>query len=316
VIIAAGLSPAWQQILVFDKLTRGAVNRAVETHGCASGKVINVGIALTYLQADSLMVSVCGGSTGELIFEELRSLEVPNRCFAEQTATRTCTTLIERPTGEITELVENARPISAEALRWFQKVLLESCGSEDWLVFSGSLPAVTGRDSSKSIYREIMESLEEAGASPRVILDARGPELVECLPLRPFLVKPNREELAMTVGRPLSDEPSLIAAMREINQRGAEWVLVTHGPDEVWLSSATELWKFVPPRVDVVNAIGCGDCLTAGLVAALDRGLSLPEAVKYGIAAAGENAKQLLPSRLDPRRVEELAQQVRVERPA
>lgn len=313
-IIAAGLSPAWQQILVFDKLTRGAVNRAVETHACASGKVINVGIALSYLKADSLMVSVCGGSSGELIFEELRSLEVSNRCFAEQTPTRTCTTLIERPTGEITELVENARPISTEALQWFQKVLLESCGPDDWLIFSGSLPSVVGRDSSKSIYREIMESLEQAGTSPRVILDARGPELVECLPLRPFLVKPNREELAQTVERPLNDEPSLIAAMREINQRGAEWALVTHGPGEVWLSSATELWKFTPPRVDVVNAIGCGDCLTAGLVAALDCGLGLPEAVKYGIAAAGENAMQLLPSRLDPDRVQSLARQVQCER--
>lgn len=315
-IIAAGLSPAWQQILVFDKLTRGAVNRAVETHGCASGKVINVGIALTCLKADSLMVTVYGGSPGELIDQELRSLEVVNRCFTEQTPTRTCTTLIERPTGEITELVENARPISAEALNWFQDVLAEVTGPDDWLIFSGSLPSVVGRDSSRLIYREIIELQQQAGISPRVVLDARGPELVECLPLRPFLVKPNREELAMTVGRPLSDEPSLIAAMREINQRGAEWVLVTHGPDEVWLSSATELWKFTPPRVDVVNAIGCGDCLTAGLVAALDRGLSLPEAVKYGIAAAGENAKQLLPSRLDPQRVEQLAQQVRGERPA
>ena len=38
-IVAAGLTPAWQQILRFDALRLGEVNRAVEAHWCASGKV-------------------------------------------------------------------------------------------------------------------------------------------------------------------------------------------------------------------------------------------------------------------------------------
>ena len=45
-ILAAGLSPAWQQIVVLDDLKTGEVNRAREVHWCASGKVINVGMAL------------------------------------------------------------------------------------------------------------------------------------------------------------------------------------------------------------------------------------------------------------------------------
>ena len=99
-------------------------------------------------------------------------------------------------------------------------------------------------------------------------------------------------------------------SMREINTRGAEWILVTHGAQAVWLSSSTELWRFTPPKIDVVNAIGCGDCLTAGLAAALDGGEDLPTSVRFGIAAAGENAGQLLPSRLNLQRVRELAENV------
>ena len=138
--------------------------------------------------------------------------------------------------------------------------------------------------------------------------------MVECLSCRPFLVKPNREELAATVGRSLSTEAELIEAMREINTRGAQWTLVTQGGEEVWLSSSNELWRFVPPKIEVVNAIACGDCLTAGLVAALDQGRSLPDAVCYGIAAAGDNAAQLLPARLAADRVRELADRVVVTR--
>lgn len=318
-ILAAGLTPAWQQILVFDRFTRGEVNRAAVATACASGKVINVGLALTTLGANSRTLSVLGGRAGTLIEEELQSHGVSARWIHDPATTRTCTTIIERPTGEITELVENAATIKSQSCDAFIAALQEEAKSADWIVLSGSLPPIEGRSSTWLLYREMLVAIghgPDATSRPtsRVILDARGPEMVECLSCHPFLVKPNREELAATVGRSLSTEAELIEAMREINSRGAQWVLVTQGGDEVWLSSATELWRFAPPKIEVVNAIACGDCLTAGLVAALDKGDTLPVAVCYGIAAAGDNASQLLPARLAPERVRALADRVVVSR--
>ena len=306
-ILAAGLSPAWQQILVFDRFTRGEVNRAVETCACASGKVINVGLALTALGAESRTLSVLGGRAGAMIAEELAALGVFSHWISDPATTRTCTTIIERSTGEITELVENAPRIESRSCEAFLSALREEAQAAQWVILSGSLPPIAGRSSSRSLYREMLETLP---STTRIIIDARGPEMLDCLSQRPFLVKPNREELALTVGRGLTDPESLIAAMREINALGAEWVLVTHGAQQVWLSSQTELWCFTPPEIEVVNAIGCGDCLTAGLTAALAEGRSLPEAVRFGIAAAGDNAMQLLPSRLSPSGVRALAERV------
>jgi hypothetical protein len=51
VILAAGLSPAWQQIVVLESLSVSEVNRARAVHWCASGKVLNVGLALHRLCA-------------------------------------------------------------------------------------------------------------------------------------------------------------------------------------------------------------------------------------------------------------------------
>ena len=318
-ILAAGLTPAWQQILVFDRFTRGEVNRAAQACACASGKVINVGLALTTLGANSRTVSVLGGRAGTLIKEELQTHGVSAHWIHDPATTRTCTTIIERSTGEITELVENAATIKSQSCDAFIAALQGEAKSADWIVLSGSLPPIEGRESNRTLYREMLESIDHGPAvSPRpasqVILDARGPEMVECLSCRPFLVKPNREELSATVGHQLSTEAELIDAMREINTRGAQWVLVTQGGHAVWLSSSTELWRFTPPKIEVVNAIACGDCLTAGLVAVLDQGRSLSDAVCYGIAAAGDNAAQLLPSRLDPERVRALAARVVVNR--
>ena len=150
-ILAAGLSPAWQQILVFDRFTRGEVNRAIETCACASGKVINVGLALTSLGAQSKTLSVLGGRSGSLIEAELDSLTVPARWILDPANTRTCTTIIDRSTGEITELVENAAKIEARSCDTFLHNLGVLAQSRPWVILSGSLPPVEGMPSTRTL---------------------------------------------------------------------------------------------------------------------------------------------------------------------
>jgi fructose-1-phosphate kinase PfkB-like protein len=169
-------------------------------------------------------------------------------------------------------------------------------------VLTGSLPSGTSR----TFYRDLL-----TGWRGRAILDVRGPELLAALEQQPLLVKPNRAELRMTLGRSLDTDDELHAAMREINQRGATWALVSQGKDAVWLTSREATWQFTPPRVAVVNPIGCGDCLAAGIAWRLDAGDDVPQAVRYGIAAAAENATMLLPGRLDPVLVERRAAEVK-----
>src|SRR5690606_5148475 len=141
----------------------------------------------------------------------------------------------------------------------------------------------------------------------------RGEELIEALKERPFLVKPNRAELARTVGRELLTEEDTILAMRELNRQGAEWVIITHGPDAVLASHETECLKLSPPEVPVVNPIGCGDSFAAGLAWGFSEGRSPVDCLKLGIAAAAENLTQLLPARLDRESVLKRAQTVQSE---
>jgi sugar/nucleoside kinase (ribokinase family) len=70
-------------------------------------------------------------------------------------------------------------------------------------------------------------------------------------------------------------------------------------------------WELTPPHVTpVVNPIGSGDCLAAGLAWGLARGESLLGAVCLGIAAAAENVRHLLPSRLARQSVDALLEQI------
>jgi fructose-1-phosphate kinase PfkB-like protein len=102
--------------------------------------------------------------------------------------------------------------------------------------------------------------------------------------------------------------------MRDINARGAECVLVTAGGGPVWATSRDQTWRFTPVACDVVNPIGCGDCLAAGIALAACSRRPVVDAIRFGIGAAADNVGQLLPARLDPQRVASFAERVQVTR--
>ncbi len=296
-IVAAGLTPAYQQILAFDALRVGGVNRAVEALKCASGKVLNVGLALHHLGGPCLTVALVGGLEGECIDREFTSLGIAHRWIRSPRATRACTTLLDRSSGCATELVENAAPVEAAQLEQFADAFAEAAREARFVVLSGSLPAGTPR----TFYRDLMRRTDA-----RVILDASGEELLAALPQRPFCVKPNREELGRTLGRELGTEGSLREALMEVRRLGAEWVIVSQGANALWMAGPSRIHVFQPARIRSVNPIGSGDCLAAGLAWALRDGREMLDAVRFGMAAAADNAAALLPARLDLARVRSL----------
>jgi 1-phosphofructokinase family hexose kinase len=302
VIVAAGLSPAWQQILVFDEFVSGEVNRAREAYWCGSGKVLNAGLAISQLGADCCTLSPLGGAAREAIAAEFRSLGAPLRTIACREGTRVCTTILDQATSTTTELVENARPLSADEVAAYTAAFAEEAAQAKIVVLTGSLPAGVA----SSFYRELLDR-----TPGQAVLDVRGPELIAALTHRPLVVKPNREELGKTVGRELRGETDLVAAMRQLNDAGAQWVVVTAGKDAVLVTSIERAYRLIPPRVEtVVNPIGCGDALAAGTAVAIERGADVIDAVRYGMAAAADRLRVVLPSRLDSTNVDQIARRI------
>jgi 1-phosphofructokinase family hexose kinase len=306
VILSAGLTPAWQQILVFDSFRYGEVNRAREVVWCASGKVFNAGIGAHHLGGPSLTLAPVGGPNLPQIEAEFAALGVPYRWVKTRAATRICTTILDQATGTITELVENGRPLTSEELEAFRRAYAELTAGAALVVLIGSLPQGTP----DTFYRELLQR-----TTCPTVLDFRGAGLLSVLDLEPYVVKPNREELAQSLGRPLDDDQALVAAMRTLNGRGAQWVVITQGPAAVWATSAREIYRFRPLAVpDAVNPIASGDAVAATIAWATRSGRPLPDAVRLGIAAAAQNVRQLLPCRLDPQTLEAAAASVSVER--
>jgi fructose-1-phosphate kinase PfkB-like protein len=151
-IIAAGLTPAWQQILRFDGFHVGEVNRALDVHWCSSGKVLNVAIALAHLGAECETVALVGGPPRAHIEAEFSPLGARRRWVAAEAPTRICTTILDSRTGVATELVENAGPVTTGELEQFMAAYTPAAASAQWAILTGSLP----QGAPQSYFRDLL----------------------------------------------------------------------------------------------------------------------------------------------------------------
>ena len=306
-ILAAGLTPAWQHTLVFDDFELATVNRASEVYWCAAGKVLNVAKALHGLGGANRTIAPVGGGPGESIEREFASLGIPYRWVPSEVPTRICTTIVHRRPGkpQVTELVENAPSLGAGEYEEFLRIYAEEAAGARTVVMAGSLPEGTP----ENFYRDLMERTRG-----RVIVDARGGELLRALELEPYVVKPNRQELGLTLGRSIRTDGDLRQAMMELHRRGATWAVVSQGEGPLWISSSARgFYQIRPPRIWQLNPIGCGDCLAGAIAWGIESGRDVLESARLGVAAALESLQEVLPARVDRETVEALAEELDVE---
>lgn len=304
-ILVVGPSPAFQQKMTFDAIALDAVNRARTVETLPSGKPINCARALVRLGAPARVVLFLGGATGEWIRCGLAAEGIPFRGVACAAENRIACTLRETAGERTTELVENARAVSAAEAEAFLAAAQEEIAGANALLLSGSTP----EGFPPAIYRDLAAAAVRRGLP--VVVDTQSAALLAALEARPTIAKPNRAELAAAVGRPLASPSDRDAAMREIHRRGATHVIVSDGAREVaWLREGRCL-IFHPPAVRAVNAIGCGDVLASVLALTLAEGGTLEEGMRWGIACAAANAAGMGYARFDPSLARDLMSRVR-----
>ena len=305
-ILCIALTPAWQDIIQFDAVRLGAVNRASATTGCPAGKGVNVARALMTLGGHPLLLGFVGGPAGRLLSAGLRRARIPSRLVSHPPSTRVCRTLLERGTGRATELVEEAPLPDRTAWRRLFDGYRRLVRRSRLVVIAGApMPGAPA-----AVYARFAREAGKAGVP--VIIDSRGAPLLDALPFKPLIAKLNREELAATAGRPLPSTSALVAAARRLTEAGAQHVVVTAGKRGAWLVSRDRVWRFTPPAVKPLNPIGSGDAMTAGIAFALGKGAPLDEAVRLGVACGTANAVTLLPADISLSSVRRLASRIAV----
>jgi 1-phosphofructokinase len=162
---------------------------------------------------------------------------------------------------------------------------LDGLAPEDFLVLAGSIPAGLPSDSYERILRRLKEKKVKA------VVDAEKDLLVNALKYRPFLIKPNRDELGAIFGVKLKSGDEIIHYAKLLQKMGAENVLVSMAGDGAILAASDgRILRALPPSGKVVNSVGSGDSMVAGFLAGYLHTGDFENALKVGICAGSATA--------------------------
>jgi 1-phosphofructokinase family hexose kinase len=282
VITVAALSPSLDLTYLLDSYRLGRMHRTPGPVVVAGGKALNMARAARAVGADVVVVVLLGGSTGERV-EHIARAEGLGLVVVEADAeTRTCVSVAAADTGELTEVYEDSPGVAPAVLARLESVLAAGLARRPgWLSVSGRGP--TGSDNAVP---DLVRLGAAAGAA--VAVDTHGESLPGAVAARPALLKINRAEAAEVLAVPPDGDLAAMAAALHARS-GAAVVLtdstagaVTAGPDGVWVvGPSTRRGRY---------AVGSGDSFLGGLLAGLDAGQTLVEAVRLGTGCAVANA--------------------------
>lgn len=292
-VLTVCLSPTLQRTLVFASLNLGGVNRAEQQFLSASGKGVNAARVACQVGARARHLCQLGGCQGPLFLDLCAADGIKLITCESGCEIRTCSTLIDRSSGQCTEVVEESPKVAPTAwprLLDLYKGELAQCRV---IVISGK-PA--GGFPEHAHYELAKLAL---ASDRRLVLDLRAGDLIRCLGLRAagkIIFKPNLQEFCETFG--LEPEKPRMAARHKLTELLAEGCgdfLLTDGPRPAILATNGRIVEIDIGQVDVRNPIGSGDACAAGIAVSLARGFSIEQAARYGLELGTSNAKTLRP---------------------
>lgn len=307
-ILTVTLNPCLDKSLFVERNLPAETLRPACVVDLAGGKGVNVARALAGLGEPARALLPLGGHPGAETAALARGEGLAPIVVPITGRTRIALTIREESTGAYWHYLEPGPEwdeADSERLRQAYQAAVAPC---DLIAISGSLPC----PAAAPLLAWMVETGRARGR--RVAVDSHGAGLRAGLAAHPWLVKPNREELAALLERPLDDPEAAWQAVRELAAGGAAVVLLSAGPGPLLASWEGEEWEALPPPVAPVNALGSGDALVAGVLAAVRRGLTPPEALRWGVACGAANAAVWDPGGICRHEVERLAPGVIVRR--
>ncbi len=283
-ILTVTSNPAIDRVYFLEEFEMGKVYRTKRFSRTAGGKGLNVARVAHLIGCETAAMGFAGGFSGDFIQNEIKKQGIRNLFTDIAEETRTCLNISD-VNGISGEILEPGPEISKEEKNRFLKDYSSYVDDYKIICVSGSLP----RGLTSDFYVELIQIARER--RKKIIIDTSGNTLEDILSAKPFMVKPNQDEVSVLMNKEITTDDHIKEALCYLFNKGVEIPFITLGKNGSAAMIDGCYYKFSTPSVKVVNAVGSGDSSVAGIAAGLDMGYSVVDAIKLGMAAGTANTQ-------------------------
>ncbi len=278
-IFTVTLNPAIDKTVVIRNFEEGSVNRIESVRTDIGGKGINVSKCLLVLENISTAIAIWAGENGkwgkeQLIHSGFNSYNVE----LDEGETRTNLKIIDPVKNLNTDINEPGPTVRPEEINGFSWYIENIMKKDDIFVISGSIPKGLNSD----IYRDMILQCNEKGI--KTLLDADGESFRYGIEAKPYMIKPNIDELRKYTGKDLETDEEIITVARELIKSGIKEVVVSLGADGALFITEDKCYKADALKVPVQSTVGAGDSMVAALAHGLACGVDEIKRLKLATA--------------------------------
>ena len=281
-IYTVTFNPSLDYIVSVDDFKLGLTNRTSSELILPGGKGTNVSTVLKNLGFESTALGFVAGFTGNEIVKRLNDMGIKSDFISIENGISRINLKLKSIDG--TEINGAGPDISEEKVNKLMDKL-NQLKEGDVLVLAGSIPS----SMSDNIYRDIMADLKDRGVM--IVVDATKDLLLNVLEYHPFLIKPNNHELGEIFDVKLTTREEVIPYGRKLQEKGARNVLVSMaGEGAVLIAEDGQVFDTPAPKGKLINGVGAGDSMVAGLVAGWIEKQDYEYAFHMGVSSGSASA--------------------------
>lgn len=281
-IYTVTLNPAIDYVMRAGEVKLGETNRAYFDKKLPGGKGAMVSKLLKSLGQSSVNVGFIGGLPGIFIANSLEEMGIAED-FTRIAADTRINVKLKTDDDVETEINAKGPEISETEIEQFFEVI-DKVNGEDVVVLSGSLPFSLPKD----FYIEIIKHVTTKGGT--FTIDTIGEVLLESLPYKPLLIKPNQHELGDIFGKKLTTPEEILPYGKKCLEMGAQHVIVSMGSMGAMFFEPEGVYYAPGLKGELVNSVGAGDSMIGGFIAGLIRGYSKVDAFRLAVASGSATA--------------------------
>lgn len=300
-------NPAIDMNICTNSIERKIVNRTHDAVYSPNGKGLNVSFVLKHFGVDSKVLGFFGGFSGEYIVEETKKRKIEIFPVKVEDTTRINIFLND---GEGEFKFVNSGSFVERKKQEEMLQMIETFEDLEYLSISGSLPP--GIDS--SYYEEILKICDKKKI--KVILDISSPKLKCLLKYKPFLIKPNDEEISDIFGIIVRDEEDIKDVLKYLYEQGAENIFLTLGEKGSYFYNGKDIYYASAHKVKLLSSACAGDSALAGFLSIwldnVDNKENIIQALKRASATGANVAESNAIG--DLKKVEEYMNEIKIRR--